>query len=144
MTFSAAKIMKLAKGLRYPNNVRYRCARDTVEKALQHSYKDRKIRKRTFRSQWIVQINAGVQQYGLSYSGFMNALVENDILLNRKMLAQLAQTEPYSFEALINVARPTIEAKKEQVKQYQLQQKLEKEKLDQKRKADRKNLTLFA
>ena len=142
MTFSAAKIMKLAKGMRYPNNVRARCARDVVEKALQHSYKDRRVLKRTARSKWIVQINAGVQQYGVSYSTFMHGLVRRNILINRKMLATLAQTEPYSFEALVNVVRPVIAERQEAIKQSNMQQRLLEEQRFQKRRQDKLKLVL--
>ena len=76
-------------------------AKNAVEKGLQYAYRDRKAKKRDFRGLWIQRINAGVREYGLSYSQFMGALKKADINLNRKVLADLAMNHPEAFKSLV-------------------------------------------
>jgi len=94
------KILKFAKGMRDRTNC-FRIARPRVEKALQHAYVSRKTKKRDFRSLSIQQINAATRLYGINYSQFISGTVYANIALNRKVLADLAQTEPYSFRAVV-------------------------------------------
>jgi large subunit ribosomal protein L20 len=76
-----------------------------VEKALQHSYVGRKLKKREHRSTWIQRINAGTRQYDMPYGSFIHGLNATGIELNRKMLSQLAMYEPFSFKALVGAVR---------------------------------------
>ena len=96
------KIFKLAKGFRGRAKNTIRAARNRVEKALQYAYRDRKAKKREFRELWIQQINAATREHGVKYSEFMHGLKEENVVVDRKILAELAQTEPYSFKALVD------------------------------------------
>lgn len=95
------KIMEQAKGYYGRRKNVWTVAKNAVEKALQYAYRDRRNKKRTFRSLWITRINAGVRLYGLSYSKFMGALKKADIELNRKVLADLAMNNPEAFKAIV-------------------------------------------
>ena len=95
------KIIKQAKGFYGVRKSNYRAAKDAVEKALLYSYRDRRQRKRNFRSLWIVRINAAVRKHGLTYSKFISLLKEKNIDLNRKTLSHLAVSDPDSFSALV-------------------------------------------
>ena len=79
-----------------------RTARNRVEKGLQYAYRDRRAKKRDFRAEWIQQINAAAREHGVKYGEFMHGLREENIDVNRKMLADLAQNEPFSFKALVD------------------------------------------
>tara|TARA_B100000989_G_C19528248_1_gene468123 strand:+ start:931 stop:1284 length:354 start_codon:yes stop_codon:yes gene_type:complete len=96
------KIIKLAKGYYGRRKNTFRVANQAVEKAGQYSYRDRKVRKRNFRSLWIQRINAGCRLYGLKYSSFINGLKRINLNLNRKVLADLAAQEPESFKKIVN------------------------------------------
>mmetsp|Transcript_6418 Transcript_6418/g.18524 ORF Transcript_6418/g.18524 Transcript_6418/m.18524 type:complete len:124 (-) Transcript_6418:375-746(-) len=95
------KVLKLAKGFRGRAKNCIRIARERVEKALQYSYRDRRNKKRDMRSLWIQRINAGSTEHGLPYSRFINGLQKENVLVNRKMLSELAMNEPHSFRALV-------------------------------------------
>ena len=95
------KIVKLAKGYYGRRKSNFRSAKDAVEKGLQYSYRDRRNKKRTMRSLWIIRINAAVRQHGLSYSKFINLLKEKNIDINRKSLAYMAVNDPDGFSAII-------------------------------------------
>jgi len=99
------KIIKLAKGYRGRANRCFTVAKHRVQKARQYAYRDRKVKKREFRSLWIQRINAACRMYGLPYSKFMSKLVKSDITLNRKVLADLAVSEPLSFKSVVEIAR---------------------------------------
>jgi large subunit ribosomal protein L20 len=75
--------------------------------ALSYAYRDRRTRKREMRSLWITRINAAARQHGLTYSTFMHLLQENNVGLDRKMLADLAVREPETFEAIVSSVKPT-------------------------------------
>ena len=92
-----SKILNLAKGFRGGNKNLFRTANQRVMKALCNAYRDRRRRKRDFRRLWIARINAAARLNGLSYSKFMGSLKKADIRINRKMLAQLAVTDPQTF-----------------------------------------------
>jgi len=91
------KILNLAKGFRGGNKNLFRTANQRVMKALCNAYRDRRRRKRDFRRLWIARINAAARLNGLSYSKFMGGLKKADVRINRKMLAQLAVTDPQTF-----------------------------------------------
>ena len=95
------KILKQAKGFFGRRKNVYTVAKNAVEKALSYSYRDRKTKKRNFRSLWIQRINAGAREHGMSYSELMGLLKKNDIDLNRKVLADLAMNEPELFKSII-------------------------------------------
>ena len=95
------KILKLAKGFFGRRKNVWTVAKNAVEKALLYAYRDRKVRKRKFRSLWIQRINAGARQYGMSYSQFMGLIHKNNIQINRKVLADLAMNQPKAFKSII-------------------------------------------
>ena len=95
------KILKLAKGYFGRRKNVWTVAKNAVEKALSYAYRDRKVNKRNFRALWIQRINAGVREYGLSYSEFMGLLKKKDIKINRKVLADLAMNHKEVFKSLV-------------------------------------------
>lgn len=95
------KIRNLAKGYRGMRKSSFRKANEAVMKAGQHAYIDRKKKKRTFRSLWIVRLNAALRERGLNYSRFIKGLNDKKIELNRKTLSELAIHEPNAFEAVV-------------------------------------------
>lgn len=96
------KTLKLAKGYFGSRGNVWTVAKNTVEKGLQYAYRDRRVKKRTFRALWIVRINAAARQHGMSYSQFMGKLTKSDVSLNRKVLADLAMNNPAAFEAVVS------------------------------------------
>ena len=94
--------MKHAKGYFGRRKNVWTVAKNAVEKAMLYSYRDRRAKKRNFRSLWITRINAGAREHGLSYSQFMGKLKANDIELNRKVLADLAMNHPEAFNAIVD------------------------------------------
>lgn len=93
--------MKLAKGFFGRKKNVWTVAKNAIEKGLVYAYRDRKQKKREFRSVWIQRINAGVRAHGLSYSEFMGKLKKSGIDLNRKVLADLAMNHPAAFDAVV-------------------------------------------
>ena len=93
--------MKLAKGNFGSRGNVWTVAKNTVEKGLQYAYAHRQLKKRTFRSLWIMRINAAVRAQGMTYSQFIGKLNAKGIVLNRKALADLAMNEPKAFEAIV-------------------------------------------
>ena len=91
------KILDRAKGYYGAKSRLYRTATETVDKALQYAYRDRKAKKREFRSLWITRISAAVRAMGLNYSQFMNGLKKSEIALDRRALAELAYSDPKAF-----------------------------------------------
>lgn len=102
------KVLKLARGYRGRNSTNYRIALEKVEKALQYAYRDRRVRKRNFRSLWIVRINAGAREHGLTYSQFMNGMKRAGIELDRKVLADIVVRDPGTFRTLAEQARAAL------------------------------------
>ena len=98
------KILKLAKGFRGSHSKLFRTANQQVMKALRNAYRDRRKRKRDFRRLWITRINAGARLHGISYSQLTGKLKKANIGLNRKMLAQLAMTDPDAFAKVVELA----------------------------------------
>ena len=99
------KVLKQAKGYVGGRSRLYRPAKETVLRAGAFAYRDRKAKKRLARSLWIVRINAACRQVGLSYSAFMAALKKSGVLLDRKVLAELAVTDPAAFAKLAENAK---------------------------------------
>lgn len=95
------KVLKLAKGNFGSRSNVWTVAKNTVEKGLLYAYRDRKVKKRLFRSLWIMRINAAARQHGMSYSVLIGALAKKDIQLSRKVLADLAMNNPTAFEAVL-------------------------------------------
>lgn len=95
------KVLKQAKGFYGKRKNVYTVAKNIVEKGLTYSYVGRKLKKRDYRSLWIIRINAAVRPEGLTYSQFMHKLSEKKIGLNRKVLADLAMNEPETFKQLV-------------------------------------------
>jgi large subunit ribosomal protein L20 len=98
------KVLKLAKGFRGGRSKLYRTAADAVDKALMYAYRDRKARKRDFRSLWIARINAGARLNNLSYSKFIHGLKIANVELDRKILAEMAVSDPSGFTELAKLA----------------------------------------
>ena len=96
------KIISRAKGYYGRRKNTFRVANQAVEKAGQYAYRDRKVRKRQFRSLWIQRINAGCRLHGIKYSTFINGLKKINLNLNRKVLADLAAQEPDSFKEIVS------------------------------------------
>ena len=92
----------MAKGYFGARKNVYTVAKNAVEKGLQYAYIGRKLRKRQFRSLWIMRINAAARQHGMSYSKFMGQLSKSSIELNRKVLADLAMNHPEAFKAVVD------------------------------------------
>ena len=102
------RVLKLAKGYRGARSKQYRVAKQSVMRALTSSYAGRKERKRQFRRLWIARINAAARMNGLSYSKFMHGLKLANIDLNRKMLSEMAISDPEGFAALVEVAKSKL------------------------------------
>jgi large subunit ribosomal protein L20 len=96
------RILKLAKGFFGRKKNVWTVAKNAIEKGLVYAYRDRKQKKREFRSIWIARINAGARLHGMSYSELMGKLKKAEIDLNRKVLADLAFNHPSTFEAIVN------------------------------------------
>jgi large subunit ribosomal protein L20 len=99
------KYLDKAKGFRGARSLLYRNAREAVERAQAYSFRDRKVRKREFRKLWILRINAGAREHGLSYSKFMNGLAKAGILLDRRVLADMAVHAKEDFAKLVETAQ---------------------------------------
>ena len=99
------KVLKLAKGNFGSRGNVWTVAKNTVEKGLQYAYAHLQLKKRTFRSLWIMRINAAVRAQGMTYSQFIGKLNAKGIVLNRKVLADLAMNEPKAFEAIVNAVK---------------------------------------
>ena len=98
------KVLKAAKGYYGRRKNTIRVAKQAVEKALQYGYRDRKRKKRTFRALWIQRINAAVREHGMTYGRFIDGLGKAGVEVDRKVLADLAVSEPASFKALVDRA----------------------------------------
>ena len=102
------KVFKAVKGQWGRRKNTIRVARQAMEKALQYAYRDRRAKKREFRSLWIQRINAGVRAEGLTYSRFINGLNKSKIKLDRKVLADLAYNNPEAFKSLVKKVQLSI------------------------------------
>ena len=104
------KVLEQAKGYRGAKHSSYRRAKEQVQRSLKYAYRDRRVRKREFRKLWIVRINAGARENGLSYNTFMHGLKLAEIELDRKVLADMAVADPTSFASLVEQARTALSA----------------------------------
>ncbi len=102
------KIIKAAKGYYGRRKNTFRVANQAVEKAGQYAYRDRKVRKRNFRSLWIQRINAAAREHGLTYGRFINGLSKAGIEVDRKVLADLAVHDTAAFKALVGQAEAAL------------------------------------
>ena len=106
------KILERAKGYLGRHSITYRAAREKSEKAGQYAYRDRRAKKRDFRSLWIVRINAAVRPSGITYSQFMNGLRKAGVELDRKVLAEMAYAGDKNFTKLVDTAKRFIKGEK--------------------------------
>ena len=104
------KVLKAAKGYYGRRKNTIRIAKQAVEKANQYAFRDRKRRKRTFRALWIQRLNAAVRPFGLNYSRFVDGLTKAGIVMDRKVLSDLAIREPAAFEAIVEKAKAALAA----------------------------------
>lgn len=109
------KILKLAKGYRGTKSKLYRSAKESVERGLNFAYTGRKLKKRDFRSLWIVRIGAAARLNGINYSQLMHGLKVAGVELDRKVLADLAVNQPEAFAAVAAQAKNALESQKEKV-----------------------------
>jgi large subunit ribosomal protein L20 len=107
------KVLDLAKGYRGRAHSSYTIALEKVEKALRYAYRDRRNKKRDFRGLWIQRINAGTRQHGMTYSTFINGLKLAGIELDRKVMSDLAISEPAAFQSLVETAQAALDKKAE-------------------------------
>ena len=96
------KVLKETRGNFLARKNVWTVAKNTYEKGLTYAYRDRKTKKRNFRALWITRINAAARQHGMNYSQFMGKLAQQNVGLNRKVLADLAMNNPKAFEAIVN------------------------------------------
>jgi large subunit ribosomal protein L20 len=104
------KVLEQAKGYRATKHSSYKRAKEQVQKSLQYAYRDRRVRKRQFRRLWIVRINAGARENGLTYNELMHGLKLAEVEVDRKILADLAVNHPAMFTALAEKARAALAA----------------------------------
>lgn len=102
------RVLKLAQGYRGARSKQYRVAKQSVMRALEESYTGRKQKKRQFRQLWIARINAAARMNGLSYSKFMYGLKLAEVNVNRKMLSEMAISDPEGFASLVEVAKSKL------------------------------------
>jgi large subunit ribosomal protein L20 len=102
------KILGEAKGYWGRKSTHYRYAKEQVDRSLVYAYRDRKVRKRTFRKLWITRINAGARQHGLSYNQLMHGLDKAGVELDRKILADLAVNDPDAFGVIAEQAKAAL------------------------------------
>ena len=102
------KVLKLAKGFRGAKSTNFRIANQAVMKSLVYAYIGRKQKKRDFRKLWIARISAGAKQNGMNYSTFMNGLKKAGIEINRKMLSEIAISDPAAFTSLVEKAKAAL------------------------------------
>jgi len=105
------KMLKQAKGYFGNKSRLYRYAKDAVAHALQYAYRDRRVKKRTMRNLWIVRINAACRENGINYSRFTEGLKAAEVILDRKILADIAVNEPAAFKGLVEKAKEALKAK---------------------------------
>ena len=104
------KVYKATKGHYGRRRNTIRIAKQSMEKAQQYAYEHRKLKKRTFRALWIQRINAAVRPFGLNYSKFMDGVIKAGLMVDRKVLAELAVSEPTAFQAIVEKAKAALPA----------------------------------
>ena len=109
------KVLKQARGYFGRRHSSYRLAKEQVDRSLVYAYRDRKAKKRVMRRLWIVRINAAARQHDLSYNQFMAGLKKANVELDRKVLADLAVSDPAAFTAVVGQAKAALESSQEAV-----------------------------
>lgn len=104
------KVMKRAKGFVLARSSQYKAAKESARRADAFAWRDRRARKRQFRGLWITRISAACRERGLSYSRFMSGLSKAEVVVNRKMLSEVAIHDPATFDALVEQARQALAA----------------------------------
>lgn len=104
------KILKLAKGYRLTKSKLHRSAKESVDRALQFAYRDRRTKKRDFRQLWVIRVGAAARKNDLSYSRFMQGLKKASVSLDRKILADIAVRDPETFTQLADTAKAALAA----------------------------------
>ena len=102
------KVIDAAKGYHGRRKNVFRVAKQAVDKARQYAYRDRRVRKRDFRALWIQRINAAVRAHGLTYSQFIFAMSKTDLELDRKMLSEIAISDPDTFKNIVDTAKSQL------------------------------------
>lgn len=102
------KVLSRAKGYYGMRSRSYRNAKQQVQHSMQYQYRDRRTKKREFRKLWITRINAAARENGMSYSAFMNGLSKAGVELDRKVLADMAVTDPKAFAAVVEIAKAAL------------------------------------
>ncbi|MBN2331772.1 MAG: 50S ribosomal protein L20 [Deltaproteobacteria bacterium] len=102
------KVLKLARGYRGARSKLYRNAVETVDRALNYAYRDRRVKKRDFRTLWITRINAAARLHGMSYSRLINGLTKANVEVDRKILADIAVNDPSSFGKFVDLAATAL------------------------------------
>ena len=110
------RMLKLAKGFRLKRSKLYRYASDAVDHGLKYAYRDRRAKKRTFRALWQIRINAAARAAGMTYSRFVEGLKAAKVVLDRKIIADLAATDAAAFAELVKLAQGALDSKKTAVK----------------------------
>jgi large subunit ribosomal protein L20 len=105
------RLLSLAKGFTGPRSKLFRIANETVARSLKFSYRDRRVRKREFRSLWITRINAAARVNGINYSQLINGLQSASITIDRKILSDMAIFDPQSFAQLVTIAKDHVQQK---------------------------------
>ena len=105
------RMIRAAKGFRMRRSKLYRYASDAVDHGRQYAYRDRRVKKRTFRYLWQIRINAAVRELGLTYSRFMEGLKAAQCALDRKVLSDIAATDAAAFAAIVDVAKAALKNK---------------------------------
>jgi len=103
------KVLKLAKGYRGARSKLFRSATEAVDRALNYAYRDRRVKKRDFRALWIARINAASRLNGLSYSRLVYGLKQAEVALDRKVLAEIAVTDPTAFAVVVEKAKAQLQ-----------------------------------
>ena len=102
------KVLKMTKGFWGAKSKLYRTAHEAMLKSLSYAYRDRRVRKRDFRSLWITRIGIATKEQGLSYSKFIKGLKDASVIINRKILAELAVNDKNAFTSIVNIAKESI------------------------------------
>lgn len=103
------RVLKLAKGYRGARSKLFRSATEAVDRGLNYAFRDRRVRKRDFRALWIARINAAARENGLSYSRLIHGLKLAEVGLDRKIMAELAVTDPAAFSAVVDTAKTKLQ-----------------------------------
>jgi large subunit ribosomal protein L20 len=99
------KVLKMTKGFMWHRKSHYRAAKEALLKAGKYAYRDRRVKKRTFRALWIIRLNAALREHGEKYSTFIKKLADKKIALDRKVLSEMAMKYPEQFKRLVELAK---------------------------------------